>query len=686
MADTERRHSVIVIGSGFGGTMTALALAASFKGTARDVLMLERGTWWTTSVPTVQDREVETYTFLQGKGQPVQFWSSAEHFTGLLDLITRCLRRDGNEDGLYDPVVFGRRGLFGLRENDGVFVLRASGVGGGSLVYSNITIQPPDLVFDDARWPTKTRWDKQSRDAYFELARDAIGGDVLFALAKRAATTPLPVPVNTGLSKIIARSTSLPEPPWRTPGTAPGLKQLDPARYPDLRRPGDLLIDRGRIFQVLMSQLTSDYGTVDLAIMDKATTNQGARNYCERQGRCNVGCLPGARNTLNKQLMRAIHGTFKNDPPLLADVLQLRPLAEVQLIRRLPGGGYEVDYLQRDKDRPDRFQRRTVTGDRVIVAAGCVGTTELMLRCRERGTLPGLSEQVGYGFSTNGDYLAFLDRTRYHVNLNRGPVTTSFAHFHTPESGPDADPSKFHTIEDQGIPRALGSLVGIAVPFIHRLSGGRHIRSRLFTALTIAHYGWRRLTVALAAIFRNAAERQSDLASVDEQTMTMMCCVGMGRDAAVGRFRLGSGKGDTALRVRRDDGRRFHEDPIFTEIDATLGRFATRLTDDKDPRFENPFLSEAARLPRLRSIAVSHPLGGCIMGASAADGVVDEFGRVFDRSRDDGRGVYPGLYVADAAAIPTALGVNPSLTISALALRAADHIIEEIAAEPGPPP
>ena len=53
-------------------------------------------------------------------------------------------------------------------------------------------------------------------------------------------------------------------------------------------------------------------------------------------------------------------------------------------------------------------------------------------------------------------------------------------------------------------------------------------------------------------------------------------------------------------------------------------------------------------------------------------------GRVFDASREGGRGVYPGLYITDAAAVPTALGVNPSLTISALALRAADTIIEEM--------
>src|SRR5215472_1576797 len=684
MSDSGARHSVLVIGSGFGGTITALAIAAHFKGTDKRVLMLERGTWWTTPLATVQDREVETYDFLRSKNQPVQHWASADDFSGVIDLVTRCLRRKKNEDGLYELSVFGRRGLLGLRTNDGVSILRACGVGGGSLVYSNITIQPPDLAFDDRRWAARTRWDKASRDQYFDLARDAIGYDVLFALAKRAAGAnrqPAPDPttaVNTGLSRILGRSTSLPEPQWRDSSTAPGLKQLDPARYPKLGRPGDLLIDRGRIFQVLMSQLTADYGTVDLAIGDKATVGTGARNYCERQGRCNVGCLPGARNTLNKQLMKAIYGTFGGGAPPLADVLQLEPLAEVQLIRSLPGGGYEVEYLQRDPEKPWVARSTTAVADRVIVAAGCVGTTELMLRCKERGTLPHLSDQVGFGFSTNGDYLAFLRETDYHVNLNRGPVTTSFAHFNTPESGPNADPIKFHTIEDQGVPRALASLVGTGVPFMQSLSKGRHLSNRFFIALTVIRYGWSRLADYVTALFRNSAVRQGQFSSEDEKTVRMMCCVAMGRDASVGRFRLGRGWRDTALRIRREDGKRFHEDPIYREIDGTLARFAATLTSRKDLSFENPFLSPTSALLGGKSIALSHPLGGCIMGTSAANGVVDEFGRVFDASTEGGRGVHPGLYITDAAAIPTALGVNPSLTISALALRAADTIIEEM--------
>jgi len=84
-------QTVVVIGTGFGACMTALPLARKFKARNKGetILMLERGTWWTTPVGTVQDKEVKAYDFLRGKNQPVQFWASQNHFRGLIDIITR---------------------------------------------------------------------------------------------------------------------------------------------------------------------------------------------------------------------------------------------------------------------------------------------------------------------------------------------------------------------------------------------------------------------------------------------------------------------------------------------------------------------------------------------------------------------------------------------------------------------
>lgn len=154
----------------------------------------------------------------------------------------------------------------------------------------------------------------------------------------------------------------------------------------------------------------------------------------------------------------------------------------------------------------------------------------------------------------------------------------------------------------------------------------------------------------------------------------------MGREAAIGQFRLGRESGETPLRVARTDGKAFHEGPIYDAIRGSLNRFGEKLTGNAAARFLNPFLTPAADALASKSISLSHPLGGCRMAASAGEGVVDEYGRLFDTTKVGDQPYYPGLYIADAAIIPTALGVNPSLTISALALRIAAKVIEELAA------
>ena len=711
MENIATHYTAVVIGSGFGGCMTALPLANKFKerNKGETILLLERGTWWTTPVGTVQDKEVKTFDFLVGKGQPVQYWSSRNNFLGFIDIFTRCFRRKKNEDGLYDMTRFGKRGFLGMfgGQNDGINIVRASGVGGGSLVYSNITIRPPDLIFDDQRWPLD--WTQKERDEYYDLARHAIGYSISSALKVRGTNLPYrdvklpPASVNSGLSNIIARTARL-DPHWHVkpdPNNSRGIKQIvlnkppnPPAPAPPVPdRANALWIDRARVFQAAVSQLTSDFGAVDLSIND--ITPEGTLlgpnefphnyplekplNYCERQGRCNIGCLPGARHTLNKQLMVAVHGKPDGTPPEFTN-MKIQPLAEVDVIRALPGGGYEIEYDQHEPQDSPRFgqkTRRKVTADMVIVAAGCVGTTEIILRSKQRGTLPNLSDKAGFGFSTNGDYIAFLEKTKERVSLTRGPVTTSFAHFNTTEPGTGTNPSMFHTLEDQGIPPALASVLGEGVPLIRSLAGGN--QGRLFVLHAILRWGWKRLRQSVSAFFKNYRERGDIFRSEDEVAAKMMCVVGMGREESVGEFRLG-GSGESSLRIKRADGQPFYKDPIYEEIRKSLARLAPALRDPNDPtsEFINPFLTNTAGAFDATAIAVSHPLGGCIMAKDATKGVVDQFGRVFDKSKTGARPFYEKLYIADASIIPTALGVNPSLTISTLALRIADKIIEEL--------
>ena len=744
---------LVVIGSGFGGTLTALTIAHKLhppslraaqkklkdlleddpkeeepatreqhkqvndwarqledSGELRRIVILERGTWWTTPVPTVQDPKIKTPGFLKGKNQPVQFWSALDHFKGVLDLLTRCLRRRGNEDGLYDFSSMGKTGLFGLlgRDNDGVSVLRASGVGGGSLVYSNITVRPPEFIFDD--WDTT--WTKPDRDKYFELAKHAIGYSVTLAwgeLEKKKEEVNIPYArmpnvagaVNAGLSNVSTQTARL-DPHWET-SPDPFLPANSPRSVKRLGADASNWLTRARVFQSAVKAMGSgSYHTVDSSINDLTPERAPAGppydqfvppnhppdpsgaflksvNYCERQGRCTLGCLPGARHTLNKQLMAAAFGKPTDHVPVPQfPNLEILALAEADGVEP-SDGGWVVRYFERDPNKPARKRPKTLTAKRVIVAAGCLGTNELLLRSRKCGQLPNLSPCLGEGFSTNGDLIAFLEKTKEPINLTRGPVQTSVAHFN---DQPGDDNSRFHIVEDQGIPKALSVPVGFGVPLIQALS--RQSRLALLWNLfkAIIKRGFR----DLGAPLRNARQREEFFQSEEETTMNMMCVTASGRARVKGKFRLGDGRRESSLRVASMDKSKhskvqFHKDPIFRAIYDTLnkkGGLADQLLPEdqralpKDQRgFKIPFAAE--------SVTTTHPLGGCQIGKDATRGVVDESGRVFDAS---GPGkYYTGLYVADASIVPTALGVNPSLTISALALSIGEGIATEMRQE-----
>jgi choline dehydrogenase-like flavoprotein len=701
---------LVVVGSGFGGTLTALTVAYTMEsrhagkpaGTPLRILMLERGTWWTTPMETLQDKQVRTRDFLIWKGQPTQEWSSLNDYRGMIDLVRRCRYSDTRPQGLYDFTAIGKRGLFNL-DNDGVSVLRASGVGGGSLIYSKILIRPPEKLFDDPRWTGGWHGSAGAalRKAYYRRAVDAVSRGVETLMPQKF---PGEAP-GSGVSNIITRAPALaPAAVAENDPLIPptdGQRQVLRIRIRDGRKlePREReLIDRARVFQTAISQLTPHYGTVDLSINDMsfptaakgATPKPPGTNYCERHGRCNIGCLPGAGQTLNKQLMRAVYGQLdpelfdpgnpQDGPCLLKRVaLQLRALAQVDHISETADGSYLIHYAQRQAADPTAPPASTViSADRVVLAAGSLGTTELLLRSRQfsvdtKGAegLRALSEKLGFGFSPNGDHIALLGETKERVNLTTGPVTTSFGQFKA-----DAPQARgFHNVEDQGVPRSLSALTGYGFGVMQKLAHDDDIDGYL-EALAGSLKAWQDIaarrpgrTYPASSPADMSADRPE---SEDELSVKMMCVVAQGKDDANGQFRL---EGDR-LRVARVDGKAFHDDEIYASIRRTLDELAKKLRPEGSTAgFISP-LSDVALPGQKAMVLTSHPLGGCLMGASADTGVVDEWGRVY-RSEPAQAGLYRGLYVADGSVIPTALGVNPALTISAVALRTADKILAE---------
>jgi cholesterol oxidase len=296
----------------------------------------------------------------------------------------------------------------------------------------------------------------------------------------------------------------------------------------------------------------------------------------------------------------------------------------------------------------------------VIVAAGTLGTTALLLRSKlpehqgGYGTLPKLSDAVGTKFTNNGDYLAFIDEIKEPINFFRGPNATSFIHVKP------GNPAEFHTLEDAGLPNVFSTLFSREPG---PRGGSAFIRRVVRNGLT----PWVVVSAVLSAIWRdigNAARRLLDPSHTDDTTFAasilaaqrVMGVAGIGRDSACGRLSLDD---EGKVRLHRTDDKAFAEDPAIKGIRKTIAALAkTRTLDGKD---YSPYHGEEP--PTLGSL---HPLGGCPIGASAAEGVADDLGQVHG---------YDRLYIADGSLIGQSLGVNPSLTISALALRIAKNIV-----------
>jgi choline dehydrogenase-like flavoprotein len=142
-----------------------------------------------------------------------------------------------------------------------------------------------------------------------------------------------------------------------------------------------------------------------------------------------------------------------------------------------------------------------------------------------------------------------------------------------------------------------------------------------------------------------------------------MLLFGMGRDASDARLVI-EGDGDGALTLEAPYDL---DQPVYADMVDRMRLFAKEVGRDGETSLVMPFWDERTKLG-----LTAHPLGGCPMARDATEGVVDGLGRVY--ASDAGTSHHEGLYVVDGSIIPNSLGVNPSLTICALAFRIAEEI------------
>jgi cholesterol oxidase len=553
----------VVVGSGFGGSVTAARLAEA----GWSVCLLERGKPW----------------------PPDSFPRSP------LDI----------KHNFWDPSQ-GRHGLFDLWSFSGLDAVCASGLGGGSLIYANV------LLRKDEHWFVR---DDHSGGAYEDWP------------VTRAELDP-------HYDRVEARI---------------GTQKFPLDRSPYDRTPKVLA------FREAAARLGADWGLVPLAvtfsnpdapavpgepIIEAPNLHGRTRDTCRLCGECDVGCNYGSKNTMDYTCLTQAWRAGAD----------LRTRSEVRSFEPLERGGYQVHYVFHSPDTEGQptdtknLPRHTLTCGHLILSAGTLGTTWLLLR--NRSALPGLSDQLGQGFSGNGDLLTFAlrasqtdpdgKRTPWVMAPGRGPVITSA--IRVPDALDGGDGRGFY-LEDAGYPE-FGSWI---------LEVLQEPATLARAVPRVAHYVW-------SMLHGDRHPETSDLATalLGECTLSsgLLPLLGMGRDIPDGTMMLKDG----LLEV---NWQKYGASAVYYDRVRELSR---RIAQELGAEFfDNPIW-------HLNRVITVHSLGGCRMGRSAAEGVVDAHGRVFG---------HPGLHVADGSVMPGPVGANPSLTIAALADRFAETILSD---------
>src|SRR6266850_1066229 len=606
---------VIVIGSGFGAAVSAID--QSTKG--KTVLILERGVWWSTPELTAEN-PMNPFLKARAKTQPVQYWPRPDHRRGLVDFLAivqaNGVLGDLQEfaNGVADFFTGKSRPqpLYRYHMFDEVDVVSASGVGGGSLIYSNVTIEPFfDVVLN--QYPAMESWPAAAR----LKQADYVNG-LNWMTTKRGTPNQVVTKYPQAISQSQLNTVNSSDP--RLLGRSRLLR--DASTSPGLAAP-------------LAGQIVEPWAPLKLQVAEADPANSATnKNFCERQGRCFLGCLPGARHTLNKSMLKLL--------PLAAeDRVFIRPLANVEFIEPI-AGGYKVHYTGLE-DGTEYHPTAKV----VIVAAGSLGSTGILLRSRDKnnGKLV-LSDKLGSGFSTNGDFSGFItidrDKLPYPIYATRGPINTSHVTFR--------DGKLLVNVEDAGIPAMFASLVEKTLKMLEKDKGQADV-------------------IDMLGLLWNSAQLPdySDPGSMQtEHEMLMNTCWFncMGVDDASGKFDLDNG------RLRLTFNNRISKHPTFQKAETILREMAKAMggTYRSFPLWEGlePIVS--------RKVVVVHPLGGCAIGGSSTDGVVNSNGQVYD-TRNGGQSVHTGLYVLDASIVPGAVAVNPTLSIVSIVARAVKSIV-----------
>jgi cholesterol oxidase len=558
----------IVVGSGFGGAVTAYRLAEA----GHSVCLLERG------------KPFAPNSFPRSPlGMKSQFW---------------------------DPSA-GLHGMFNLWSFEHIDAVCASGLGGGSLIYANVLLRKDEEWFVREQ-PGHGSW--KDGHEYWPVTRADL--DPHYDRVER---------------------------------------MMNVQKYPLEQSPYDKTL-KTIAFRDAAQRLGFDWRLVNLAVTfandgdpaipgepikeERPNIHGRTRLTCKLTGECDLGCNHGSKNSLDYTYITAAWHAG-------ADI---RTRHEVRSFAPREGGGYTLEYVIHDADSEGvptdtkRLDRHTVTCDRLILSAGTMGTTFLLLR--NRSAFPALSPALGTRFGGNGDLLTFARHCLKEgpdgrkipnvMDSAHAPVITSA--IRVPDELDGGDGRGFY-LEDAGQPEFVSWMLQI-------LDAPRSVLESLPKLVRFAGD-------FLTHKDTDVGDEISGLIGDCAESAGFLPLLGMGRDIPEGIMSLKDGS--LAIDWRKNGSSKAY----FERVRDVSRQIAEELG--------GTFLDNPIWL--LSRVVTVHALGGCPMGRDEREGVVDAHGRVFN---------YPGLHIADGSVMPGPVGPNPSLTIAGLADRFADTILEEM--------
>ncbi|HXV88879.1 MAG TPA: GMC oxidoreductase [Nitrososphaeraceae archaeon] len=706
----------VVTGSGFGGTIISLSLVNKFVADAappgsvkKKVVLLERGQWWVShelpsSPGSHEFEEIGNVKkgikeFLESNNMPYRTWAYPDNINGLSQFLNTVRILD-------------RRGLYDYRISNRVHTLAASGVGGGSLVYTNVTEKPQEIVLDSWDSNLNLGLNDTNLKKYFDMARGFIGvnkivtnssiGDVKLPKAKAFQDAAQKIkeqdpsivtnestfdPSDLGQDKIkyeediFAVDLSITDIPYRKDENtlfkkSPYLKDVsEKYSFSTILNNIQGTQPENKFLQEKIASILLKYNS--------------ETNVCQRQGRCAIGCIPGARHTNNKKIFEYLRDSKKKDH------FEVRALCEVYDIEPLTSGTlkykvYYNDYSSREQKQVlfngtvgsqsykleirlfrfiDKGTKKTIECNQLILSAGAIGSTEILLKSinttRTTGQKLSLSNKLGEGYSTNGDLLGVVNPTKTDISATRGPIVTSAIKF-------NEGAGLVYTLEDSNIPKMFAG--------VSRFLS----QSDLFRNL-LGYAGTGQVQKMINMITQNSSNVSPNITlpiQVAEQDLTKTLLLsGMGTDTSDGTIKLqDEWKNDpnrdmNALNVVKVDFDMNKLVPLFTKMRHSMERIAREIGEKGKDSFFTPLWNPNPSKIDENVTVVLHNLGGCSMGKDRNSGVVNNKGQVYNGSSANLTEPYTDFYVIDGGIVPTSLGVNSSLTIAALSFRIAEHIV-----------